>query len=277
MTATANQAAIRQYVQALNREHETGAATEHSYRPALKALMEGLGGSGVLALNEASRVAAGVPDFVVQRSGLPIGFVECKNVGTSLEVSEKSEQLRRYRAGLDNLILTDYLDFRWYVNGTLQMQASICNGLPPPRRLSDARLAEVLDLLDTFLVHTNQSVVTPNQLAERLAHKARLLRDSMMMLPDFPTQASEPSEAEPSEPTVVSRLQQHFDAYRNVLLPDLTPEQFADLQAQTAVYGLFAARILTPSDDSFDRKAAVFTDTTPFPEAGVQLGRWDRS
>ena len=37
-----------------------------------------------------------------------------------LEEEEKSEQLKRYRRYLGNLILTDYLEFRWYVDGELR-------------------------------------------------------------------------------------------------------------------------------------------------------------
>jgi len=30
---------------------------------------------------------------------------------------EAGEQMQRYRAGFANLLLTDYLEFRWYVGG----------------------------------------------------------------------------------------------------------------------------------------------------------------
>ena len=50
----------------------TGQATEHSYRPALQALVEGLGGDGVRAVNEPSHVACGAPDFVVARFIVPV-------------------------------------------------------------------------------------------------------------------------------------------------------------------------------------------------------------
>ena len=40
---------------------------------------------------------------------------------------------------------------------------------------------------------------------------------------------------------------------------------FADLQAQTAAYGLFAARCRhEPAAGSFTRQSAVFAETTPF-------------
>ena len=54
-------------------------------------------------------------------------------------------------------------------------------------------------------------------------------------------------------------------AYRDVLISDLSPDDFADLQAQTAAYGLFAASCRHElADGPFTRQSAVFTETTPF-------------
>ena len=115
--------ALRAYRREVARTHQTGHGTEHSYRSDLKALIEALGGGGVQAINEPTHVDCGAPDFIVNRSGVPVGHIECKDIGVSLDRVEESEQLQRYRAGLPNLILTDYLDFRWYVNGEKRQTA----------------------------------------------------------------------------------------------------------------------------------------------------------
>ncbi|WP_420621092.1 type ISP restriction/modification enzyme [Candidatus Poriferisodalis sp.] len=268
MTDGSARALTNAYVRELNREHATGSATEHSYRPALKTFLETLGGQGVVAVNDPKRVAAGAPDFVIQRQGLPVGFVECKDVGKDLDAEAESDQLTRYRTGLDNLILTDYLEFRWYVNGVLQMQGEICKQLPAPRRLSSSRVDEVTNILSRFLRHVSQAIVSPDLLAERLANKAALLRDSMKDLPDFPVEvgieADEEAEEAVDEISPLTPLQEHYKSYRAVLLPNLSPDEYADLQAQTVAYGLFAARCLDPDAPSFSRTTAVFADTTPF-------------
>ena len=100
-------------MKAASSTRSTGQATEHSYRPFLKTLIEELGGNGVTALNEPSQVQCGAPDFIVERDGVPIGHVECKDVGAHLDEVQESEQIKRYRDGLPNLILSDYLEFRW--------------------------------------------------------------------------------------------------------------------------------------------------------------------
>ncbi len=64
---------LKEYVQAIEREWRSGRAGEHSYRPALKALLESLTSPEVQAINEPTRVACGAPDFIVQRGTVPLG------------------------------------------------------------------------------------------------------------------------------------------------------------------------------------------------------------
>ena len=49
------------------------------------------------AVNEPSHIACGAPDFVVARIGLPIGHIECKDIGSVLDRVECDEQIKRYR------------------------------------------------------------------------------------------------------------------------------------------------------------------------------------
>jgi hypothetical protein len=107
---------IKEYLKALDRELAHGKTTEHTHRPALKEFVEALG--KVLATNEPGREKCGTPDYVVTKTGpVTVGYIETKDVGKPLGDAEKLEQLQRYRRSLPNLILTDYLEFRWYVNG----------------------------------------------------------------------------------------------------------------------------------------------------------------
>ena len=111
---------MRAYLRSVRDTRATGSATEHTYRSALENLVETLGGSGVKAINEPSHVDCGAPDFIVEHGGVPTGHIECKDLGANLDQAAKSEQLERYRGGLPNLILTNYLEFRWFVEGELR-------------------------------------------------------------------------------------------------------------------------------------------------------------
>ena len=114
-----------QYLHAIEKELAAGNATEHTHRPALKTLIEGLA-EGITATNEPQHITAvGAPDFVINKGVTIIGYIEAKDVGKSLDEAEKSEQLQRYLGPLTNLILTDYLEFRWYVDGELRLSARL--------------------------------------------------------------------------------------------------------------------------------------------------------
>ncbi|MEP6664424.1 MAG: DNA methyltransferase, partial [Verrucomicrobiota bacterium] len=114
--------AFSNYLRQTESAHRLGNDTEHTHRPALKALLENLNDE-ITATNEPKRIACGAPDLVITRNndGLIIGHVEAKDVGVSLDEAAKSEQIKkRYLPALPNFILTDYLEFRWFVDGSLR-------------------------------------------------------------------------------------------------------------------------------------------------------------
>src|SRR6266567_2947266 len=63
----------------------------------------------------------GAPDFIVSRKSvhgpMTLGYIEAKDVDKDLGEIERSDQIMRYRAALPNLVLTDYLEFHWFVDG----------------------------------------------------------------------------------------------------------------------------------------------------------------
>ena len=243
--------ALRAYLREVERERASGQATEHSYRPALKALIEALG-DGVRAINEPAHIECGAPDFVVERNGVPAGHIECKDIGADLGREEATQQLRRYRDGLPNLILTDQLEFRRYAGGELRQRARLARlgaaGKIVPEKDGGDRLCA---LFDAFFTADVPMVADPRDLAQHMAAKTRLLREGIGRILGQEDQQGP--------------LRDLLTAYREVLIAGLSPGDFADLQAQTAAYGLFAARCLHDvAAGPFNRQSATFADTTPF-------------
>jgi hypothetical protein len=103
------------YVQDVNKRYIKGDAREHTYRGSLQNLLETII-PNIQATNEPARIKCGAPDYVLTRKDLPVGYIEAKDIGESLDKIEKTEQLKRYLESLDNLILTDYLEFRFFKN-----------------------------------------------------------------------------------------------------------------------------------------------------------------
>lgn len=104
------------YINSVIQKYKTGKTTEHSFRGDLQEYIE-RAVHGVQAINEPRRQQCGAPDYIIQKKNIPIGYIEAKDIDKHLDTVDKSEQLARYKASLDNLILTNYLEFWFYVNG----------------------------------------------------------------------------------------------------------------------------------------------------------------
>ena len=236
---------FRTYLDQVAAALKAGNATEHTHRPALKTLLEALD-TTIIATNEPKRIACGAPDYIIIKGDLPLGYIEAKDVGADLDAVEKSEQLQRYRASLGNLLLTDYLEFRWYVAGEQRLAARL------PLKWIATAAESVAELFTQFLNADAPLINTPRDLALRLAARARLLRGLIQRA--LAEEAAEGS------------LQGQMQAIQEVLLPNLTVEQFSDLYAQTLCYGLFTARCHAKSGTHFTRQHAAYDlpKTHPF-------------
>ena len=108
---------IAEYLKEINKRFQTGEAREHSYRGDLQTLIEKMV-SGVTAINEPKHLKnVGAPDYVVKKKDIPLGYIEAKDIDADLDNKDYKEQFERYRNGLSNLIITNYLEFRFYRDG----------------------------------------------------------------------------------------------------------------------------------------------------------------
>lgn len=261
-------AAINDYVDALNVTLATGDSTEHSHRHALKAYIESLS-TGLTATNEPKQSDAGAPDYDVKKirrhGALSVGKIEAKDIGTtplnSIEVDSEREkpktrsgqQLKRYRQAFGNLILTDYVSFRWYVRGELRFAKSIGAVSGNAVTLNPSAAAELEVMLKDFVAATPEAISTPKRLAFRMARLSALIRE--VILNSF------------GNNTVSQRTLGLQKAFKDTLVSDLSDEAFADMLSQTIAYGLFAARVQHKgSSGSFTRSTAAtgIPRTNPF-------------
>lgn len=243
---------LRTYIRSIEAAYQTGHATEHTYRSDLKRLIEQLS-PGIMALNEPKRVACGAPDFVISHKQTPLGYIETKDIDVSLDRIERSDQMRRYLESLANLVLTDYLEFRWYVAGEPRIVARLAHPTKKSTWHIDAKAAEQVNaLLQSFLESQVPTVASPKELATRMAATAQLIREAI----EKAFRSEEGGGA----------LHAQMEGFRQVLLPDLSPEQFADMYAQTLCYGLFAARCNVAAGMLFTRVQAAYDipKTNPF-------------
>jgi len=270
--------AFSEYIASLKRELGGGAATESSYRPALKTLLEALGES-VSATNEPKRTLCGAPDFKITRKTVPLGYLETKDIGTNLDEIEKGigphgGQFVRYRDGLPNWVLTDYLDFRWFVKGKKRLSTRIAElDSKGNIKIIGGGEQKLVQLLNTFYREPALTVATARDLATSMAHMTRIVRDLIIDSLKEETEETErllirekTSRYGGMPPSHGPWLHNWLNAFRETLIPDLNEVQFADMFAQTLAYGLFAARVHSPAGQAFSREMAAYSlpKTNPF-------------
>lgn len=253
-----NHSPVQDYYNAIAARYKRGDATEHTYRGDLQTLLETVL-HGITATNEPRRIECGAPDFVVayKNEEIPIGYIEAKDINKNLTEVDKTDQLKRYKQSLENLLLTDYLYFVWYIKGERVADvriASIEHGKIKPEPENWSRFE---DLLKEFGAHRGQSITSAETLAKMMAAKARMMQH---ILETALTQ-DQADELNPDTP-----LQEQYKAFKDVLLHELKPEEFTDIYAQTIAYGMFAARIHDNTAGDFTRvKAATLIPTSnPF-------------
>ena len=243
-------ALLSRYLKNLADVARQGDAREESFYRALedmlKEMADATGRTHVHVTTLPRPTEGGNPDFRLWKGAdRIIGYVEAKKpTEERLDSIEDSEQLERYRATFPNLILTNFLEFRLYRNGERVETVRVGRpmvlhtlGTAPPLEEPD----ELYALLDRFLDFALPQTFTAESLAVELATRTRFLRDVI----------GEQFQQEQDAPAVLSGF---FEAFRTYLIGSLTPEDFADLFAQTITYGLFAARIR--AGDGFSRRTA---------------------
>lgn len=249
---------LHEYIAELDRLYRTGRATEHTYRPALQALLD-TALPALAAINEPARTDCGAPDFILvrRRDNLPVAFVEAKDIDDpDLDGRRQHrEQFDRYRHSLAHIAFTDYLDFHLYEDGEPVAQvrvADVSDGRIRPRPKAEEAFNALLSRLTSG---GPQRITSASRLAAVMAAKARLLADTVGR-----------ALAQRADSYDDESLHGLFRAFRNVLIHDAEPEEFADLYAQTITYGLFAARLHDPTPETFSRQeaAGLIPKTNPF-------------
>lgn len=237
--------AIAAYLADVARELATGHAAEHAYRPALKKLMESFGGN--TAVNDPKRSEHGAPDFVFIKDtnkNVTLGYAEAKDVGVKLDATEKTDQLARY-SGYANLFLTDYLEFRFFRSGKKHLTIEIAKVHDGKLITFPERFAELGTELEAFLGSRPEAITDGVHLANVMGATARRIRNNANRFLTGDGDAGKNEE-----------LLRMFALLKELLVHDLDEEHFADMYAQTLVYGLFAARYNDPSPDTFSRQEA---------------------
>ena len=249
--------AVERYIAEVSKQFATGKATEHSYRPALASLLSELLPKYVVT-NEPRRIDCGAPDYIISKGGasnIPVAFVEAKDVNDrDLDGNrEHKEQFNRYKNSLDHILFTDYLDFHLYEFGEFVDSVRIAEVRGDKVVVIQPNVTKFLEMVDSFSGALPQKITSAKKLAQMMAAKAKLLAETIHKTLEKDTDKT-------------GELAGQWNAFKNILIHDLTEKAFADIYAQTIAYGMFAARLHDKTPDTFSRAeaATLIPETNPF-------------
>jgi predicted helicase len=214
------------YLQQLQQNLELG--SERSHYPALQQLINNAS-IGINSVIEEKKNKAGIPDFTVRNNNSLIGFIEAKKIGEDLNKIQESEQLKRY---LDshigqNLILTNFLEFRLFRDGKLYLYGTLGN-LKNNQIIFNKDFTKTADLINNFANFQEKTINNYLDLAQQMAIYTKSVKYAMEECLKLEDETGE-----------LTKLKL---AFKELLLPDLDNNNFADMYAQTIAYGLFTAR-----------------------------------
>jgi predicted helicase len=242
---------INSYIAEIDNNYKTGNATEHTYRPALQRLLENITNewsiAGLSITNEPKRIACGSPDYIITRNEIPVGYIEAKDIGVDLDGKTNKEQFDRYKLSLNNLIITDYLNFKLFQNGEPVNSVAIANIENNNVNADTTQYSAFLDLIHHFVHYRSEGIVSAKQLSKMMAIKARFTAGIIEKI----------LEEEDDDLENDYSLLKQLEGFREVLIHDMSKAMFADMYSQTIAYGMFAARLNDHSKNEFTRAKAA--------------------
>ncbi|WP_233565478.1 type ISP restriction/modification enzyme [Halorubrum sp. Atlit-26R] len=247
---------IQQYLDSLTDTASTGDTREESYYSDLSNLLEEHadenGHDDVQVTTLPSPTDGGNPDFRVWSGTNEVtGYIEAKlPSGQPLDTIEEREQLTRYRNTFENVILTNFVEFRLYRNGEQVAEAEIADPAEIPR-FGDAPNAVNTDDLETlfeqFFSFSRPEIESARELATELAKRTSFMREVVIQELGREMAGQE------------GHILGFYEAFQDYLMPDIDRREFADIYSQTITYGMLTAR--TRVSGEFSRTDAA--DTIP--------------
>ena len=253
----------QKYIEEIAFQFESTRSSEYSYRAQLQNYLTFIfpREKGYRILHDPKAVDQNKPDFVIEKNDVAVLHIEAKDLTekVSLDKVENSEQMSRYY-GYDNLILTDYLEFRFYrfgERGESKYAQPIKLASADFKKRKVTQYKDRFSLLGQTIVDFTHSHKEPikygSQLARIMGGKAQRIRMNTLMMLEKGSEGN-------------TELHKIREAVKERLLASMTDAEFADMYAQTLVYGLFAARYHDKTPDNFSRAEAreLIAATNPF-------------
>jgi type I restriction-modification system DNA methylase subunit len=226
------------YFKEIRDRYLSGDYTEITLRTPLENFIKSLDKDFDLIQEPRRTEGVGAPDFKVYRKKVKIGYIETKDLGKNLDEELKSEQIRKYKASIDNIILTDYSRFILIKANETPFDFDLFHfsDLNNSKFLiSDDKIEKFGRLVETFSSYGLPTIKSAEELSIELSKKCKLLKDL----------AKEQLEEDLKRIKNGETTSSVYDFYEGTkeLIKDIIVDDCADAYAQTISYGLFLAKI----------------------------------
>ena len=244
------------YIEHIQKYYKDENSSEMSYRTPFQNFLESIftKENKYLVQHDQKAIDGNKPDFIILKNNIPVLYIEVKKVGEDLDKIEKSNQADRY-FGYDNLIISDYVNFRFYRYGKRYEEEISLGEINKKEKIITSKNKEDI-LIETILDFINshkEKIKSGRHLAEIMGGKALRIREnvSYMLL---------------SENNRFEELIKLKEVVKENLINNISDDDFADMYSQTLVYGLFASRYNDKTEDTFSRHEAIdlAPKTNPF-------------
>lgn len=255
-----NEQILQNYINTINEKLQN--ATELTLRTAFENLLNSIlekktykiigESKGILSQKDekGNKTNIGRPDYEVleKSTSLRIFNIETKSLSTILSDVVKTNQIKGYLEFLPFLIVTNYTEFYFYESNKLVFDVKIADLKSNKYALDKQAIDKFVNYLIDYAQRTRdvQADIKSSELASKLAIICRLIRDETKHLAD----EYKLSEKHMSSGLVrQSRKALQEDPVHNTLneihtkflhnFKDLTHDEFADMFAQTVLFGYF--------------------------------------
>ncbi len=244
------------YIEQIQKYFKDGNSSEMSYRTPFQNFLENIftKENKYIIQHDQKAIDGNKPDFIILKNNVPVLYIEVKKVGEDLDKIEKSNQADRY-FGYDNLIISDYVNFRFYRYGKRYEEEISLGKINKNERNITEDNKEGL-LTKTILDFTNshkEEIKSGKHLAEIMGGKALRIRENISYMLS-------------SQSDRFEELNKIKEVVKENLIRNISDEDFADMYSQTLVYGLFASRYNDKTEENFSRHEAIdlAPKTNPF-------------
>lgn len=185
-------------------------------------------------------------------AGIEVKSVEGIDKRALMQIKTEAE---RY----GNVILTDNAEWRFWCAGDTEMYTGlrIMELVDGKLILREDNVDLFISLIEDFLLKSPTQIKSSTKLAEYMAIHARTIRSIISGI------LKDDGSGQPLVNDSQKRLPKFMELYglysriKSDLRPLMNTREFADMYAQTIVYGLFIARYNDTTPDSFDRYEAI--------------------